>query len=179
MGWEAYAGRTTSRATSGTAGRAAGRAASRASAAVGHGLRGGTAAAPALDGDDLDVVGAESHALSGPGVEVIGHCDGAAHAGRVTDRDVLPEGVQPGASNGGLVDLLVLPDGVGAIIGRHGAHVGAADGDADVLLHDVVLDQRVGGPAVNAETAEAAAHAVGARVGDGPELDWEVSNMQL
>jgi hypothetical protein len=42
---------------------------------------------PRLDGEDLEVVGAEGHAVALPGVEVVLEGDGAAGAGSLTDAD--------------------------------------------------------------------------------------------
>jgi hypothetical protein len=52
---------------------------------VSDGLLRGPSAAPALDGDDLKVQGAEVHAMALPGVEMVGDGDGAAGAAAATD----------------------------------------------------------------------------------------------
>ena len=110
------------------------------------------AAAPALDGDNLVVEGAEVEAGLGPCGEVIRDGDGAAGAGALPDGDVLVEG--GGALDGGLVDLLVLPDRVGGAIAREGALLRALLWIADRVLHDVVLDQRVRTPTVDRQQAD-------------------------
>ena len=70
---------------------------------------------PALGSKDLVVVVAEVKAGFLPGGEVVGHGDGTA-AGPLADAvgDVLPEGGR--TRDGGLVDLLVLPDLVGTSV---------------------------------------------------------------
>ncbi len=113
------------------------------------------AAAPGLGRQDLVVHRAQVHALAGPGVDEVGEGDGPAAARRGPDRQVLPEG--RGALDGGLVDLLVLDDGVRAAVAGHRAHVLArVVGRADVVIDDVVLDQRVGRPAVERQQVGAA-----------------------
>jgi len=108
--------------------------------------------APALGRESLVVVLAKVKAKLLPGIEVARGGDGSA-AGTLAlpVANVLPEGA--GTLNGGLVDLLVLPDVVdGAVasdsadllaLGRTGAVVG--------VLLDVVLDQGVGGPAIDGD----------------------------
>lgn len=88
------------------------------------------------------VVGERDRASAGPLVHAVG--------------DVLPEG--GGARDGGLVDLLVLPDLVGAAVGLEGAQLlalGRPGAVGGVLLY-VVLDQRVAGPAVDGDQDRAA-----------------------
>jgi hypothetical protein len=109
-------------------------------------------------------VGAQVEAELLPGVEVAAGGDGAA-AGALglPVGDVLPEG--GGALDGGLVDLLVLPDVVDGAVARHGADLlalRAAGAVGGVLLH-VVLDERVGGPAVDGDEDGAGVGARGAR----------------
>jgi hypothetical protein len=90
---------------------------------------------PALGGESLVVVGAELHAVGGPGVEVaLGGEGGRADDGR-------------------LVDLGVLPDVVGGAVAGDGADLGALSGSSTVggVLLDVVLDKRVLGPAVDGD----------------------------
>lgn len=64
-------------------------------------------------------------------------------------RNVLVEG--GGAHDGGLVDLLVRVDVVDGTVAGHTAHPGSQHRAhaVAVVLSDVVLDQRVGGPAVD------------------------------
>jgi hypothetical protein len=52
---------------------------------VGDCLLRGPGAAPALDSDDLEVQGAEVHAMARPGVKVVGDGDGAAGAATAAD----------------------------------------------------------------------------------------------
>jgi len=80
-------GRVSSLGRGGGSGRgAASTAAARSSVGtLADGERGGARAAPALDGDGLVVEGAELHAESGPGAEVVLEGDGAAGAGSLAD----------------------------------------------------------------------------------------------
>lgn len=80
--------------------------------------------------------------------------DGTAGSGRLANGDVLVEG--RGSLDGRLVDLLVLPDCVGRTITGHCAPLRATCADANVCLHDIVLYQRVGSPAIDTETSKAA-----------------------
>jgi hypothetical protein len=111
-----------------------------------------TSVAPALGGQRLVVVLAEVHAELLPGVEVALGGDGAA-AGALVHAvgDVLGEGGR--ADDGGLVDLGVLPDVVRRAVAGHGADLLALGGSRAVggVLLDVVLDERVGGPAVDGD----------------------------
>jgi hypothetical protein len=111
-------------------------------------------------------VGTELHALGSPGVEVGLHVDGTGAALVLADRPVLVEGLS--TVDGGLVDTLGLGDLVRGAIGGDGAldcGVGGGVVGAEVL-NDVVLDQRVAGPAVDGEVG-VALRVVGAGVGDG------------
>jgi hypothetical protein len=87
--------------------------------------------------------------VRGPLREVSADTDGATTwAWRVADRDVLPEG--RGALDGWLVDLLMLPDGVGGSISSVASDLLALGSTLAVaVLLDVVLNERVGGPAVD------------------------------
>ena len=96
------------------------------------------APSPGFHSKDLVVHGAEVQARCLPGVEVVLDGDGAAIAGAVTDGNVLVEGRGP--LDRGLVDLLMLPDGVAAAVGGHGAFLRAGLWVADRVLHDVVFD---------------------------------------
>lgn len=120
----------------------------------------------ALGGDDLVVVLTELHALGSPGVEVGLHVDGAGAALVLADGPVLVEGL--GAVDGGLVDTLGLGDLVGRAVGSDAALDGSLRGwvvGAEVL-NDVVLDERVAGPAVDGEVGVAVG-LVATGVGDG------------
>jgi hypothetical protein len=130
---------------------------------------GATAGEVTLSSNNLVVVGTELHALGGPGIEVGLHVDGTGAALVLADRPVLVEGL--GAVNGGLVDALGLGDLVRGAISSDGAldsGVGRGVVGAEVL-NDVVLDQRVAGPAVDGEVGVALG-AVGAGVGDGATI---------
>ena len=126
--------------------------------------------APALGGESLVVVLAEVQAELSPSVKVALGGDGAAAGPLVLPvGDVLPEGAL--ALDAGLVDLLVLPDVVDAAVARDAADLlalGAARTVAGVLL-DVVLDERVGGPAVDGDEDRA-----GGGLGLALELDVAV-----
>src|SRR6185437_6978784 len=107
-----------------------------------------TAAAPGFGREDLVVERAEVHPVAGPRVDEVLRGDGPAGGVALADGQVLLEGAAV-AGNAGLVDLLVLVDVVRGAIAGHGAHEGAERRAAAlVVLDDVVLDQRVGRPAV-------------------------------
>jgi hypothetical protein len=112
-----------------------------------------TSVAPALGGEDLVVhLAAELQAGLGPCVKVALGVDAAAAGPRAAAvRDVLPEG--GGAGDGGLVDLLVLPDVVGGAVAVDGADLLALGGARAVVgvLLDVVLDQGVLRPPVDGD----------------------------
>lgn len=118
-----------------------------------------------LGSNNLVVVRSKLHALGGPGVKVSLHVHGTRAALVGADRPVLLEGL--GAVDGGLVGALGLRDlvrgavsGQGALYGRLGRGVVGAE-----VLDDVVLDQRVAGPAVDGEVGVAIG-LVGTGVGD-------------
>ena len=70
--------------------------------------RAGAAAAPAFDGHDLVVQGAELHAGLGPRIEMVFDSHGTTGSRTLADGDVLLEGC--GTLDRWLIDLLVLPD---------------------------------------------------------------------
>ena len=94
----------------------------------------------------------EVHAELGPGVEVALGGDGSA-AGTLVDTvgDVLGEGGR--ANDGRLVNLGVLPNVVAGAVAGDGADLLTLSGARSVgsVLLDVVLDKRVGGPAVSGD----------------------------
>jgi hypothetical protein len=137
-------------------------------ASVGDGLLGGTAAAPAFDGNDLVVQGPQAHAERRPLIEVVRDGDGAAGPGRVPDGDVLVEGRRP--HDRGLIDLLVFPDGVCASVAREGTLLRPACGYPYICLHDIVLNQWVLTPAVDRETAEPTGDTERTAVANGPVI---------
>jgi hypothetical protein len=109
---------------------------------------------------------AELEALGSPGVEVGLHVDRTAGALVLTNRPVLLKG--RGAIDGRLVGTSSLGNLVRRAISGDGAlvlGVGRRVVGAEVL-NDVVLDERVAGPAVDGEV-RVAVGAVGTRVGDG------------
>lgn len=101
------------------------------------------------------------------GVEVVPRGHGSARTLVPADGKVLPEG--RGALDGRLVDALVLVDVVGRAVAVHGAQQGvAAAGVVGEVLHDVVLDQRVRGPAIDTHV-RISGRVVGAGESDGAE----------
>lgn len=110
---------------------------------------------------DLVVKGPQLQAQLRPGIKVIRRRDSAAAALGLADGPVLAEG--GGALDGGLVDARGLVDVVGAAVRGDAAEAGGARGrvvGAEVL-DDVVLDERVGRPAVHGEVAVAVGLVVG------------------
>src|SRR5262249_42728053 len=123
------------------------------------------AAAPGFGRHDLVVHRAQVHPVAGPGVDEVGERDGPAAPRRGPYRQVLVEG--RGALDGGLVDLLVLGDVVRAAVAGDLAHEGTGPvGRAHPVLDDVVLDQRVGRPAVERHQAGPAGRVEAAGVAD-------------
>src|SRR5690606_14025547 len=126
---------------------------------------GATAALVALGRQDLVVVAAQVQAGPGPRVEVVADGDGAAgplllaHAPELLER--------PGALDGGRVVPPGLVDVVRAAVGGDCALVGAGGPVGAPALDDVVLDQRVPGPAVQREVG-VARRVEGGVVGHGP-----------
>jgi len=122
-----------------------------------------------LSSDDLVVVGTQVHALAGPGIEVSLHVNRAGRALVLTNRPVLLKGL--GAINGWLVGAGRLGDLVGRTVGRHGALVlGLGRGVvSSKVLNDVVLDERVAGPAVDGKVGVAVG-VVGTGVGDSTDM---------
>lgn len=118
-----------------------------------------------LRGKDLDIELAEVETVGLPGVEVVGGCDYTAAGWVLTDRDILVEG--GGTLDRGLVDLGVLVDVVVSSVAGDGAEERSGAVFLIPVLHDVVLDERVGGPAVDGERHHAAAGGEAATVVDG------------
>jgi hypothetical protein len=115
----------------------------------------GTAALVALSSNDLVVMGAELQARLGPSIKVGADVDRARSAVVLADGPVLVEGA--GALDGRLVDALGAGDGVGAAVLGDGAELGGLRRGVVVAegLDDVVLDERVPGPAVDGQVAVA------------------------
>jgi hypothetical protein len=108
----------------------------------------------------------ELHALAGPRIKVSLHVDRTAGALVLANRPVLLKG--RGTINGWLVGAGALGNLVGAAVGsdstlvlRLRRRVVRAE-----VLDNVVLDERVAGPAVDGEVGVAVG-VVGARVGNG------------
>jgi hypothetical protein len=125
-----------------------------------------TLALVALDSDDLVVVLSKRHALAGPRIEVRLHVDRTAGTLVLANRPVLLKGLC--AVDGGLVGAGALRNLVRGTVGGHGALVGRLRRRVvrAEVLDDVVLDQRVAGPAVDGEVGVAVG-VVLAGVGDG------------
>ena len=111
---------------------------------------------------------AELHSLGCPLVEMGLDVDGSAGALAAADTPVLLEGL--GALDGRLVDTPALGDLVVASIDSERTLVSGLGRRIVVAeaLNDVVLDQGVGGPAIDGEVG-VAVWLVGTRVCDGPE----------
>jgi hypothetical protein len=110
----------------------------------------------ALAGHDHVVPGAEVEvALPLPLVKVLARVDGAADALVAADGPVLVEGRR--AQDGRLVDAPGLVDVVGAAVVLDGAEPRRAGRRVEraVRLDDVILDEGVGGPAVQSEVCAA------------------------
>lgn len=132
---------------------------------------GGAAGEVALGGDDLVVVlSSESHAGRVPCVEVAAHGDGAAAALGLADGPELVE-VLSVAVDGGGVGAAAAEEAVNATVAGDAADAGgAARGVVGAkVLDDVVLNQRVAGPAVDGEVAVAVGPVVGG-VPDGSKV---------
>ena len=136
------------------------------------GKSGGTAALVTLSGDDHVVVLAKLHAELVPGIEVLANINRARKSSArrllgVADRPVLLKG--RGSLDGGLVGTGGLEDIIRSTIDGDGALLGGGAGwvVAAVALDDVVLDERVGGPAVEGNVAVSVG-LVGTSVGDDP-----------
>lgn len=78
---------------------------------------------------------------------MVGNGNSPTSAGALADRDVLVEG--GGTLDRWLVDLLMLPYGVGSAVAGESALLRALLRIADRILDDVVLNQRAGAPAVD------------------------------
>ena len=96
------------------------------------------------------------HAQSAPGVEVVGHGDSAAGTLGGAHRPVLGEGL--GAFDGGSIVANGRVDVVSATVGVDSAPEGTAAAGVvcTIRLNNVVLNQGVGGPAVDSQVAIAA-----------------------
>jgi hypothetical protein len=103
-------------------------------------------------------LGAELEACSGPGAEVVAGVDGAADVHGVADGPVLLE-IGVVAFDRGRVGALLLPDLVGAAVALVAAVLRCAAVVGRVVVahrfDDVVLDERVVGPAVEGEVGGA------------------------
>jgi hypothetical protein len=109
-------------------------------ASLRHSQIGRASAEVALDRHDLVVVGAELHAETGPGVEVVRERHGAGAALVAADGPELRESA--GAFDGGGVVALVGVDIVGVAVGGDGAFFCGAGGRVEgaEVFDDVVFD---------------------------------------
>jgi hypothetical protein len=128
---------------------------------------GRAAAVVALGSHNLIVVGAQAHAKLTPSIEVVGGGHGTAGTLALTDRPVLLEGSS--TNDGWLVGTGRDVDVVSSAIAGDGSLLGATRTRVvgTVRLDDVVLNERVGRPAVDGEVAVAIG-VVGTREVDGP-----------
>jgi hypothetical protein len=123
----------------------------------------------ALGGHNLVVVLTELHALAGPRIKVRLQVDRTAGALVLANRPVLLKG--RGAVNGWLVGTSALGNLVRGAVRGDGTLVLRLRGRVvgTEVLNDVVLDERVAGPAVDGKV-RVAVGVVGARVCDGTVL---------
>ena len=120
-----------------------------------------TTALVPFSGDDLVVEATHVQTELLPRVEVVRSRDRAARAVRLADGPVLVEG--SGALDRRLVDTRRLVD----VVGRAGGGDGALEGETRAgvvgteVLEDVVLDERVRGPAVDGQVGVTCGDVVG------------------
>lgn len=107
-----------------------------------------------LDSNNLQVHLAKVHAVSLPSIEMVVESDGAASSAAVADRDVLVEGSS--SCDRWLVDLLVLPDGVGSAVGSDRTLLGARLGESLRTFDYVVLDEWARRPSVDGQGGKTA-----------------------
>jgi hypothetical protein len=114
-----------------------------------------TRAKVALYSNNLVIQRSERQAQVLPSIEVVRNGHRAAGAVGAAHRPVLVKGGR--SDNGRLVDALRAVNVVDAAVGRHLAQLGGAGGRvvSAKVLNDVVLDERVRGPAVDGEVAVA------------------------
>lgn len=149
-------------------------AASFCSTTLANGDVGGPAAEVSLRGNNLVIVRAQFQSSGGPRVEVVCGRDGSTGALGLADGPVLVEG--RGTDDGRRVYALGLVDVVCSSVGGDGALPRGTGGrviSAEVF-DDVVLDERVGGPAVDGEVTVAVG-VVGTTVLDCPRTHDLVS----
>lgn len=125
-----------------------------------------TTAEVALDSNNLVVQLSQSQAEVAPGVEMVSNIDRAAGAVVAAHRPVLVKGGR--SDDGRLVDALRAINVVDAAVRRHLAQLGGARRRVvgAKVLDNVVLDERVLGPAVDGEVTVAVG-VVAAREVDG------------
>lgn len=108
-----------------------------------------------LSSNNLVVVATKLHAILGPSIEMVASRDGAANTLLRADRPVLGESL--GAVDGRSVGAGCGVDVVGAAVRSDGSlELHAVAGVVGAVgVEDVVLDERVAGPAVDAEVGVA------------------------
>ena len=103
---------------------------------------------------DLVVESAQGHTKVGPCVKVVCSCHSSARTLLLTHRHKLNE--VRGALDRGRVVLGVFINIISSAIAVHCAHVRAVVTRVEIVgvqLHDVILVQRIGGPAVDAQAS--------------------------
>lgn len=126
-------------------------------------LRVTTRIAPSLRRESLIVVRSKFHTQLSPSIEVVlGSHSPASRTLVLTDRNVLPEGRR--TLDRGLVDLLVLPDVVVGAVAVYGSNFLPLCGAlAIAVLLNIVLNERVGRPAVDGDENRAGGGRSGTR----------------
>ena len=127
---------------------------------------------------------AQVQAMLGPGIKVRANINTPTAPMVLAHRPVLVERGRP--LDAGLVDARALGDGVGAAVLGEGAEVGGARRGVVGAegFHNVVLDQRVLGPAVDGQVAiargvEAAREVDGAGRAGVPRSPFDVSHCPI
>lgn len=106
---------------------------------------------------------------------MVGDCDRSASTCALADRDVLIEGRC--TLDRGLIDLLMFPHGISTAIAGEGTLVGTDCLISGVDLHNIVLNERVGRPAIDGkktDTRGAEGTTVGYRTGKVSRVTVEI-----
>lgn len=126
---------------------------------VANSLRSRTTATPSLNSNDLVIERAQIQPQARPLLEMILNSNSTAAPRRVANGDILVK--SRGTDNRGLVDTLVLPDGIRGPITCKSALDGALLRRVQGVFDNIVLDEGVGGPAVYGEEASSASRGDG------------------
>jgi hypothetical protein len=113
-------------------------------------------ASPTFYGYNLIVQRAEIQTHGFPCIKVIGNRDCTTGPLGASDGDILVE--CRCALNRRLIHTSILPDRVARPVTGDGAFLRAAGGKAEVIFYDVILDKRVGAPAIDRKQASPAAN---------------------